>query len=197
MDFLTHEELNALPFKSVGKNVLISRNVFILGHENIVIGNNVRIDYGCKILAATGQFKLGSHIHLACDSRFYCAGGITLEDFTNVAANCTFLSSSDDFSGDSLIGPMVPSEHRYVYKSRIILEPHAVVGVGCVLSPGTTMLEGSALGTMSFTKKDQLIAANSIWAGQPAKFIKERSVQNRRRAYDLERIRIREDSSYI
>lgn len=185
MSFYSSEELKKMGFKCVGENVLISRNAEIFGHENIAIFDNVRIDSGCKLLAATGQFNIGNYVHLACDSIFLCAGGITIGDYCNVAMKCVLLSASDDFSGDYLIGPMIPETARSVYKSRIRLETLAVVGVGGVLSPGTTLLEGAALGALSVTKKNQTVEADSIYIGNPARFLKKRTRRNRDLALEM------------
>ena len=45
--FLSTEELSKLSFKSVGSNVFVSRYAKFYGVEQIIIGNNVRIDDFC------------------------------------------------------------------------------------------------------------------------------------------------------
>ncbi len=172
MSWLTKEELSQ--FKSVGENVLISKHAIIYGPENIEIGNNVRIDALCILMAATGYFKIGSFVHLAAHSTFGCAGGIELGDFAQIASHCLLLSASDDFSGRHLIGPTVPEEYRKVYKRRIFVEEGCVIGAGCTILPGTNLCSGAALGAMSMTEKNQLLDHDSIYVGVPAVRKKER-----------------------
>lgn len=175
MSWKTKKELKK--FKSCGENVFISKDAIIFGPENVSIGNNVRIDAGVKILAYRGYLLIGDYIHIAVNSTFVCTGGIVLNDFTQIAANCTILSASDDFSGKNLIGPTVPYGTS-VYKKQIVLEQGAVIGANCVLLPGTVLKQGGALGLLSSTKKDQVIPFNEIWAGSPCKKIGDRELNH-------------------
>ena len=45
--FMTREELDAVGFSKVGRNVYISRNVCIHGAENMELGSHVRVDDFC------------------------------------------------------------------------------------------------------------------------------------------------------
>lgn len=186
MDWLSKEELSG--FKSVGDNVLISKHAIIYGPENITIRNNVRIDAGCIILCSYGWLHVGDFVHLAARSTFLCSGGIFLSPFSQVASHNLFLSASDDFSGEHLIGPMVPENLRSVYKKTIYLGPRAVVGASCVLSPGTDLLSGAALGAMSMTKKDQTLKEDTIYFGIPAKEVRKRETKSRDLAYSCKSV---------
>ena len=53
--FYDEQELQQIGFKSIGKNVLISRKTSIYGAQNITIGNNVRIDDFCVL---SGNIKI-------------------------------------------------------------------------------------------------------------------------------------------
>ena len=68
-------------FKSVGKNVLISRNSTIIGAENIEIGNNVRIDDYCSIMAGGKEASLtiGSYVHIGAYCYLSAKNGIVME----------------------------------------------------------------------------------------------------------------------
>lgn len=183
MSWLSKEDLKK--FKHCGENVLVSKDALIFGHENISIGDNVRIDAFNLILASSGYMNIGNFIHLAARSTYLCSGGITLMDFAQVSMNCTLLSASDDFSGDYLIGPTVPENNRLVYKSHLRIEEHSVIGIGSVLSPGTIMNSGSALGGLSMTKRGQELEHDSIYIGNPARFLKKRTRLNRELALNL------------
>ena len=174
MSWLTQEELKV--FKQVGNNVLISKDARIFSPENVSIGDNVRIDAFTTIHAGGGYLKIGSFVHISVHVTLLCHGGVEIGDFAQVAAKCTLLSASDCFGGDVLIGPTVPQKYRKVITGRIILDRLSVLGVGCTLSPGTHVGMGSALGSMSMTKKNQVLNPNTLYAGIPCKEIRERGI---------------------
>ena len=71
-----------MPFKAIGKDVLISRYARIYSMKDIEIGSNVRIDDFCLL---SGRVKIGSHVHISAYASL-CGGnaGIVLEDFVNI-----------------------------------------------------------------------------------------------------------------
>jgi acetyltransferase-like isoleucine patch superfamily enzyme len=163
-------------FKAAGRNVKISRNAIVFGQENIVIGDNVRIDAGCILAAAgDGYMNIGSHVHLAPGSIFQSGGGIEIGDHAQIAAGCRLVSASDDLSGDHLVGPCAPLEARKVWRGRILIGRLATVGVGSIILPLCTLEEGSVLGANSMMKAHQIIPKWTINYGQPASFKKFRN----------------------
>ncbi len=169
--FYTAAELKKLPFKAIGKDVLISRYARIYSIKNIEIGSNVRIDDFCLL---SGKIKIGNYVHISAYSSL-CAGdnkGIVLEDFANISERVTIFSKTDDFSGATLTNPTIPEKYKNVIESEVVLKKHAIVGVGSSILPGVIMGDGSVLGANSFLK----ISAEpwSIYAGAPAKKIKDR-----------------------
>lgn len=174
MAFLTRPELTELGFKKLGEKVLIDRSVIIMGADEIKIGDNVRIDAGCIIQCLKGHLEIGHNIHIAASVRLLCGGGIRIGDNCTISFNSTLISSSDDFSGDYLIGPQNPRELINVYYGEIIMKNHSHIAAHCAVMPGTKLETGSVLGTMSHTKKDQIIPAWHFAWGNPAKVQGER-----------------------
>jgi galactoside O-acetyltransferase len=72
-----------------------------------------------------------------------------------------------------LIGPAIPDKLRGVYGSALIIEKYTIIGAGSIVLPGAILGEGLAVGANSLITKD--CKPWSIYAGSPAKFIKERS----------------------
>jgi dTDP-4-amino-4,6-dideoxy-D-glucose acyltransferase len=170
--FYTKEELHKIGFKSLGENVLISDKASIYNPQNISIGNNVRIDDFC-ILSAGSEITIGNYVHIACYTSLIGRGKIILQDFVSIAARCTILSSCDDFSGLSLVNPMIDEKYLGVIHGNVMLMSHSVIGVGSVILPNVLISKGAAVGALSLVKKD--IPSFQIWGGNPIKFIKERS----------------------
>lgn len=173
--FLTEKEIEKLGFKKVGKNVLISDKCSIYNAKNIEIGSNVRIDDFVILSAGEGGIKIGDHIHIACYASLIGKGEIIVEDFSGISSRVTILSSSDDFSGNFLIGPCISSDFTNVKSEKVHLMKNSVIGTGSTVLPGVTLFEGAAVGAMSLIKKD--VEAFSIVFGVPAKKVKNRSVK--------------------
>lgn len=154
----------------IGNNCLISNKISIY-NDNIEIGNNVRIDDFCIL---TGDIKLGSNIHIAAYSFLSGIYGIELEDFAQVSGRCSIYSASDDYSGRSLVGPVIDDKYKpFLEKGKIILKRHSLLGCNTTVMPGVTVGEGAATGAYTFVKNDLL--PWGIYNGIPAKFFKERS----------------------
>lgn len=168
--FYTRKELFKIGFKTLGKNVLISRFARFYGIENIQIGSNVRIDDFCIL---SGNIKIGNFIHISAYSALFGNAGIEIEDFSGVSPRCTLYSATDDFSGDFLIGPMVDLKYRNVIEGKILIKKYCQLGSNCVVFPGVTINDGVAVGAMSLVNKD--LESWKIYKGVPAKYFKERS----------------------
>lgn len=168
--FYSEEELNELGLKGYGKNVLISRKASIYGAENIILGNNVRIDDFCIL---SGNIAIGDYVHIAAYSAMYAGNaGIVVNDFCNISSRVCIYAISDDYSGETMTNPMVDDRFKNVIEQQVIINKHAIVGSSSTILPGACISEGTAVGAMSLIK--ELTQPWSIYAGIPAKLIKER-----------------------
>jgi len=170
MAWLSKEQLNNCGFSSVGNNVLISDKAYIYSYEKISIGDNTRIDDLCVI---SGKVTIGRNVHIAV----FCnvAGGkkgVTLSDFSGLAAGVSVFSESDDYSGRTLTNPTVPDEFKSDKKSAVIIGKHCILGTRSIVFPGVVMADGCSLGAMSMLTKST--KEWGIYAGIPAKRIKNR-----------------------
>lgn len=168
--FYKQAELISMGFKSIGENVLISKKASFYNPEEISIGSNVRIDDFCIL---SGKISLGSSIHISAYCALYGNYGIEMGDFTGLSPRCTIFSASDDFSGDYLIGPMVPSKFTNVQGGKVIIKKFCQIGASCTIFPCVTIEEGSVVGAHSLVVKS--LTSWGIYVGVPCKRIKERS----------------------
>ncbi len=169
--FYKYEELNALGFKSVGSNVLISKKASIYSSDKIELGNNIRIDDFCIL---SGEIKLGNYIHIAAYSALYGGTeGIFIDDFSNISSKVSIYALSDDYSGESMTNPMVPDEYKNLIYEKVTIGKHCILGCGCIVLPGVNIGEGSAFGAFSFINSNS--KEWSINVGIPFKQIKNRS----------------------
>lgn len=172
MAILGRDVVEAMGFASVGDNVRISDRATIHNAANIVVGDNVRIDDFCVLSAGNGGIQIGNYVHMAVYSSLIGAGKITLSDFCNISSRVSIYSSSDDYSGRTMTNPTVPSEYTGVTHADVYLGKHVIVGSGTVILPGITLEEGVAVGALSLVTRD--CDAFGIYAGTPARYIKER-----------------------
>lgn len=170
MAYLSIEQLTNMGFKSLGENVKISDKASIYDCSEIEIGDNSRIDDFCVI---SGKIKIGRNVHVAP----FCliAGGekgIIMEDFSGLAYKVQVFSQSDDYSGNSLTNPTIPTRYKREIKKEVIIGKHVIVGAGSIIFPGVHLKEGCSVGAMTLVNK----STNpwGIYIGNPAKRIKDR-----------------------
>ena len=171
--FLSKEELDKIGFKSLGKNVLISKLSGIYSPELISIGNNIRID---DFVILSGDITLENNIHIAP----YCAliggaggAGIVMKNYSGLSARVTIYSISDDYSGEFMTNPTIPSKYTNVQKGRVVIQKYVIVGATSVILPGVEIGEGTAVGAMSMVINS--LPEWKICRGIPARVLKDRS----------------------
>ncbi len=172
MGFLTDQEVKALGFAAVGDNVQLSDKACYYNCSQIRIGNNVRIDDFCVISAGVGGINIGCYVHVAIGSSLIGAGNITLCDFSGLSSRVSIYSSNDDYTGQYLTNPTVPSVFTNVTSADVYIGRHAIIGSGAIILPGVRLEDGVAIGALSLVNKS--CEPFSIYAGNPAKFIKPR-----------------------
>jgi acetyltransferase-like isoleucine patch superfamily enzyme len=183
MSFYKTEELDSLGFKSLGKNVLISRYSRLYNADNMVIGNNVRIDDFCMLSASNERdFIIDDYVHISAQACIYGTAGIHIKSFSNISVGVKVFTVSDSFCGNYLIGPTVPKQYRHVLEHPLTIEKHTVIGTNSVVMPGITFGEGVAIGANSLVNKN--CEAWSIYVGSPIRKLKARD----RKVLELEQL---------
>ena len=171
--FYNTKELKSLGFKKIGENVKISKKTSFYGISRISIGNNVRIDDFCVLSAGKGGIEIGNYVHIAIFSSLQGEGKITLEDFVGISSRVSIFSSNDDYFGEFMSNPTVPSKFTSVTNSPVTLKKHVLVGSGAVLLPGIIVNTGAVIGALSLVLKD--CDEFFIYKGNPVKKLLKRS----------------------
>ena len=170
--YFSSQELQSFPFISIGANVLISKKVTIVGSHNIHLGNNVRIDDNCVIVADRGKLNIGNYVHIGSSAHISCAGGVEMNNFCSISQGVKIYSVSDVYTGESLTNSTIPLSLKTEELGKITLGEHSIVGSGSVVLPGVTIGEGAAVGALSLVTMN--LKSWSIYHGNPARFIKPR-----------------------
>jgi galactoside O-acetyltransferase len=155
-----------------GENVRIASSVVIKYPELVRIGSHVAIDDFCYI---TTSLEVGDYVHIGpfCSIVGGKGAQCILRDFAGLAAGCRIICASDDYLGSGLTNPMVPVPFRaQVHFGNVVIEKHAVLGTNCVVHPGVTIGEGTALGSCSLATKT--LDPWRVYVGIPARAVKVR-----------------------
>lgn len=170
--YLTEHDLKDFGFKSLGKNVRISSDARIYGQENISIGNDVRIDDFTILSAVNGFIDIGNYVFIARNSHLSGFLGITMHDFSSMAANTIIYSASDDYGGDYLTAQAIPQKYTAHIGGPVVIGKHVIIGSGCTIIGKCTIGEGCSIGAMSLVQKE--LEPWGIYVGIPCKRLKER-----------------------
>jgi len=171
--FLAANEISHLGLGSFGDNVLISRNATLINPENITLSDNVRID-DFAIVTAFRPVTVGAYVHIGAGAQIFGNAGCTIGNLVSVSPRAAIFTTSDDFSGQSLVGPTVPAEYRIgLHEAPVLIEDYSCIGTAATVMPGITMHEGAVCGAHGLVLGD--CEAWSIFAGIPARRIKARS----------------------
>lgn len=173
MGYLSRETLEKMGFAALGDHVMISDKASIYNPAKIKFGSHVRIDDFCIVSAGEGGIEFGNYVHIACYVSLIGSALISVGDFVGISSKSAVYSSSDDYSGNFLVGPTVPNQFKNVDNRPVVFEKYSLVGAGTVVLPGITVGEGTAVGALSFVSKS--LDPWGIYIGSPIKFIKPRS----------------------
>lgn len=172
MACLTRKALDEMGFGAVGENVMISDRASFYNCSRISIGDNTRIDDFCVVSAGSGGVAIGANVHVAVYSSLIGSGRIVVSDFANISSRVSIYSSSDDYSGERMTNPTIPSRYTGVQHEEVFIGRHVIIGCGSVVLPGVTLEEGVAVGALSLVRDTCL--RYGVYAGVPARRINER-----------------------
>lgn len=170
MAYLNRSQIEAMGFRHVGRDVLISDRASIYDAARIEIGDHSRIDDFCCV---SGNVVIGRNVHFALGCNV--AGGepgIRFHDFAGLAYGCHVFAQSDDYSGATMTNPTVPGRYKSETKAPIEIGRHCIVGTSSIVFPGVVLAEGTAVGAMAVVTKST--EPWSIYIGNPARRIRSR-----------------------
>lgn len=178
MAFYSDKELVEIGFAKYGVNVLISNKTSIYNPSKISIGSNVRIDDFCVLSAGEGGIEIGNYVHIAVFCSLIGLGKISLAEFSGLSSRVSIYSSNDDYSGEHLTNPTVPSQYTGVEHADVSIGKHAIIGSGSVILPGVALEEGVAIAALSLVSKN--CSAFGVYSGN------RRIAERKRRLLELE-----------
>lgn len=120
--------------------------------------------------------RLGADVNIAAFTEI--GNNVVIGDRSRIGA-FTFIPEGVTIGNDVFVGPHVcftndrypPSQSKGDWETTVV-QDKAAIGAGCTILPGITIGSNSIVGAGSVVTKD--IPSNQIWAGNPAKFIRNK-----------------------
>lgn len=106
------------------------------------------------------EVKIGKNVIVMNGCLMMAAGGITIGDETQIAANVQLISNNHDLV-----------DRNVITCKPIDIGKRVWIGAGATILPGVTIGDNSVVGAGSVVTKD--VPKDSIVAGNPARFIKK------------------------
>jgi acetyltransferase-like isoleucine patch superfamily enzyme len=139
--------------------------------KNIKIGSECTIQDKVRFHIAhpfsdSNLIVIGDRVFIGQCCEFNCATKITIGNDAKIAANTTFVDVSHENRRDITIN------QQPVVSEEIIVGNDVWVGTGCIILKGVAIGDGSIIGAGSVVNRS--VPSYQIWAGSPARFIRNR-----------------------
>lgn len=162
--------------KKCGEGVIIYPLAKIVKPEVVEIGDFTEIDDFVFIAGGQG-ISIGRYNHIAWFISIIGGGRFATGDYVGLAAGVRVVTGSDHYRGGKRISPLIPSEHRAVYRCSITLEKDVFIGTNAVIqpsidNPNVIIGEGAIIGSNSLVTKS--VEPWSINVGSPCRKIGDR-----------------------
>jgi acetyltransferase-like isoleucine patch superfamily enzyme len=152
--------------------------IHVTRRGRLVIGNNCKINSGSNhnligrqqknIFWVEGVLEIGNNVGMSC-AAIVCNHQIKIGDNVTIGGN-TVIYDSDFHSLVAYERKDAALDRKYAKKSAVIVENNVFIGAHTTILKGVTIGENSIIGACSVVAKS--IPPNQIWAGNPARFIK-------------------------
>lgn len=134
-----YESLVKKLFPTIGEGSVIMPPISGVRFHNVTIGKRVYVNSGCLMMSA---------------------GGITIGDDTQIAANVQLISNNHDLT-----------DRQVITCKPIHIGKNVWIGAGATILPGVRVGDNSVIGAGSVVTKD--VPQDTIVAGNPAKIIRK------------------------
>lgn len=145
----------------------------------LTIGNNLQINSGNNfnvigrqqktIFWVEGELTIGNNVGISATA-LICNHKISIGDNVKIGGGvCIYDTDFHNLNSQIRSNPKLDKQNAL--KAPVILNNNVFIGAHTTILKGVTIGENSVIGACSLVSKN--IPANQIWAGNPAKFIKE------------------------
>ena len=155
---------------AIDSSVLITGNLQALAQ--IQIGAGTEIQRLCRIALGDGatdkpQLNLGERVFIGQCTHLSVMQPLTIDRNTIIGANCYLLTNQHRFQSRE-----IPIRDQGYDCAPLTIGEDVWIGANCIIMPGVVIGKGAIIGAGSVVNKS--VGAYEIWAGLPAKKIKDR-----------------------
>ena len=157
------------PFFRKAGRFNISTGVTIKGFKNIELGNDVTIMSHCHLYAQdSGEIIIRSNCMFNSNVQINAAPGkIKIGKYCRIGPNTVLRATNHSMERTDI--PICKQKHEY---NEIIIEDDVWIASNCVITAGTILKTGTAVGAGAVVTKN--FPAFSVLGGVPAKVIRNR-----------------------
>ena len=112
------------------------------------------------------NITIGDRVFIGRSCDFVCSTNIVIGNDCFIASNTTLNDTGHEYSKHTVI------KKQPLTTGKIIIEDDVWIGTSCVILQGVTIGKGAVVGAGSVVNKN--IPSYEVWAGVPARFIKNR-----------------------
>jgi len=155
-----------------GEDILIDELAVIINPTKVHLGNHVRIDAFTKIIGGRGC-HIEDYVHIASHCCIFGGGLCVISSFSTFAPGVRVITGTDDYLGNGMTNPTVPMKYKPGLKiDEVRIYKHCIIGTNSVIDIGAILLEGTAVGALSFVRG--MTIPWKVYMGVPARPVKER-----------------------
>lgn len=169
----------------LGNNVVFNGVIYVKNKGECIIGNDCIINSSlranpigcgtkvCIRIGNDGSLKIGNGCKLS-NAAFICDNSsINIGNYVHIGSGAKFYAT-DFHSMNPYERAKVPEDPNLVTRGPISIKDHAFIGANVFVLKNITIGENSIVGAGSVVTKS--IPDNEVWAGNPAKKIKDLSM---------------------
>jgi acetyltransferase-like isoleucine patch superfamily enzyme len=156
---------------SFGRDVVVDRLPFVVGHVEIHVGNKCWIGGNVSIFSGSSVdhpvLELKDHAEIGWNVTISVSRSVVIEEHARLASGCTVADSDGHPREADLRALNLPPHPRDIRPVRIC--KHAWIGGGCQIRKGVTIGEGAVVAPNSVVISD--IPPYSLAMGNPAEVL--------------------------
>ncbi len=136
------------------------------GNMSNPMGRNVRSFFR---IHPGAELRIGNNVGIS-SSCLWCRERIVIEDNVKIGAMC-IITDTDCHAMDPVLRADVATDAANAAHAPVTIKENAFIGASSLIGKGVTIGRNSVVGMGSVVTRD--IPDNQVWAGNPAKFIRE------------------------
>ena len=150
-------------------NIDCGKNITVYGYPfDIKVGSDLVIKENAVFeFSRDAKFHLGNYCFFSFGVLICCNKGIYIGDYVQIGE---YTSIRDTTHNHAVLE--IPIKNQGDYSEEIKIGNNVWIGRGCIILPGTVIEDGVVIGANSVVKGK--LQKNCIYAGSPARLIKER-----------------------